>query len=222
MKIVTTLLLATTLVSNTPQDLHKSLEKYTIHQEQKDLEVKLNYKTKYTNHAVNFRSSPFTDEDNIIEVLDVNTKVKAIKIDDYWYKVKYKGKEGYIYKKYLSKNKVEVKSYSDEDLYYLSQCMYAEATGEGAECMLAVGSVVLNRVNSKKYPNTIKDVILQSGQYACVGSRLWNKGADKEAKKLAKQLLENGSQLPSKVLYQAQFKQNNGVYKKIGSEYFCY
>lgn len=220
MKIVPALILATTLVSNTPQELQK-LDNHILH-EDSQAKVTFEYKTKYTNHAVNFRSSPETKDGNIIEVLPINTKVKAYDFDGYWYKVKYKGQVGFIYKDYLSKNKVEVKKYTDEDLYYLSQCMYAEATGEGAECMLAVGSVVLNRVNSKKYPNTIKEVILQNHQYACVGSRLWNKGADKEAKALAKELLENGSQLPGKVLYQAQFTQGKGVYKRIGTEYFCY
>ena len=122
----------------------------------------------------------------------------------------------------MSKHKVEIKKYSEDDLNLLARCIYAEATGEGSECMLAVGSVVLNRVNSNKYPNTIREVIMQKSQYACVGSRLWNKGADTRAKELAKELLENGSKLPANVLYQAQFKQGRGLYKKIGTEYFCY
>lgn len=222
MKIVPVLLLATTLVSNTPQDLQKSPEVQHVLHKDSNATVKFEYKTRYTNHAVNFRSIPETKGGNIIDVLPINTKVKAYDFDGYWYKVKYNEQVGFVYKDYLSKKKTEVKSYTDEDLYYLSHCMYAEATGEGSECMLAVGSVVLNRVKNKKYPNSIKEVIMQKNQYACVGSRLWNQGADKEAIKLAKELLENGSQLPSKVLYQAQFTQGKGVYKKIGTEYFCY
>ena len=215
------LLLATTLISNTPQELHKPNDQHILHEDTK-AKVNLNYKTRYTSNSVNFRQTPEIKEDNIIKLLPINTKVKAHKFNDKWYKVEYKGQIGFIHKDYLSKHKVEIKKYSEDDLNLLARCIYAEATGEGSECMLAVGSVVLNRVNSNKYPNTIREVIMQKSQYACVGSRLWNKGADTRAKELAKELLENGSKLPANVLYQAQFKQGRGLYKKIGTEYFCY
>ncbi len=50
-------------------------------------------------------------------------------------------------------------SYSEEDLYWLSRIISAESRGEPMEGKIAVGNVVLNRVNSVDFPNTIYDVI---------------------------------------------------------------
>lgn len=49
--------------------------------------------------------------------------------------------------------------YSEEDLKWLSRIIHAEARGEPYEAMLAVGNVVLNRVASPMYPDTVRDVI---------------------------------------------------------------
>lgn len=57
----------------------------------------------------------------------------------------------------------------NEDLYYLSRTMWAEARGEGREGMLHVGSVVLNRVRDNRFRNTIKGVVLQPSQFS-----VWN------------------------------------------------
>ena len=48
--------------------------------------------------------------------------------------------------------------------------VYAEAGNQSYEGKLAVANVVLNRVKSKKYPNTIKDVIYQPGQFTVAKS----------------------------------------------------
>lgn len=49
--------------------------------------------------------------------------------------------------------------WSEEDLYWLSRIICAEAGGESMEGQIAVGNVVLNRVASDEFPNTIYDVI---------------------------------------------------------------
>ncbi|QUH21198.1 cell wall hydrolase [Alkaliphilus sp. B6464] len=46
-----------------------------------------------------------------------------------------------------------------EDLYWLSRVIHAEAQGESYEGKVAVGNVIMNRVNSGKFPNTIKGVV---------------------------------------------------------------
>lgn len=51
------------------------------------------------------------------------------------------------------------RSYTDEELYWLSRIISAESRGESLEGKLAVGTVVLNRVASKEFPNTVYDVI---------------------------------------------------------------
>ena len=49
--------------------------------------------------------------------------------------------------------------YDSDDLYWLSRIISAEAKGESLKGQIAVGNVVMNRVRSKSYPNTIYGVI---------------------------------------------------------------
>lgn len=49
--------------------------------------------------------------------------------------------------------------YNETDLYWLSRIISAEARGEPLEGQIAVGNVVLNRVRSSEFPNTVKGVI---------------------------------------------------------------
>ena len=53
---------------------------------------------------------------------------------------------------------------------YLAKTIYGEARGENVETMLVVGWVIRNRLHSKYYDNTYKDVVLQPKQFSC-----WNK-----------------------------------------------
>jgi N-acetylmuramoyl-L-alanine amidase len=57
---------------------------------------------------------------------------------------------------------------TDQDLYLLAKLIRAEAEGEPFEGQVAVGAVVLNRVKSPQFPNTIYDVIYQPGQFSCL------------------------------------------------------
>lgn len=50
-------------------------------------------------------------------------------------------------------------SESDDSLYWLSRIISAESEGEPLEGRVAVGNVVLNRVKSKEYPDTVKGVV---------------------------------------------------------------
>lgn len=59
-------------------------------------------------------------------------------------------------------------SYSDVQL--LAALIWCEARGESYEGQLAVGAVVMNRVESGSYPNSISGVIYQSGQFSPVSS----------------------------------------------------
>lgn len=61
-------------------------------------------------------------------------------------------------------------SSSAGDLAMLAAIIQCEAGGESTEGKLAVGSVVMNRVRSSSYPNTIVGVIYQSGQFSPVAS----------------------------------------------------
>ena len=52
--------------------------------------------------------------------------------------------------------------YDEEDLYWLSRIIHAEAQGESLQGKIAVGSVVMARVQSADFPDTIYDVIFDT------------------------------------------------------------
>ena len=47
----------------------------------------------------------------------------------------------------------------EEDLYWLFRIISAESRGESLEGQIAVGSVVLNRVAAREFPNTVREVV---------------------------------------------------------------
>ena len=59
---------------------------------------------------------------------------------------------------------------SDSDRKLLAAIIYCEAGNQSMQGKIAVGNVVLNRVNSRKFPNTISKVIYQKGQFTPAGS----------------------------------------------------
>ena len=61
-------------------------------------------------------------------------------------------------------------TFEEGDRYLLANLIYCEAGGEPYEGQLAVGSVVINRVLSALYPDTIVGVIYQRGQFSPVAS----------------------------------------------------
>lgn len=55
--------------------------------------------------------------------------------------------------------------YAQFDLYWLSHIVYAESNTQPLEGMIGVGNVVLNRVASTRFPNSIQEVVFQPGQF---------------------------------------------------------
>ncbi len=54
------------------------------------------------------------------------------------------------------------------DIQLMARAINGEARGEPYEGQVAVGAVILNRVKSSKFPNTISGVIYQSGAFTAV------------------------------------------------------
>lgn len=115
-----------------------------------------------------------------------------------------------------------IPKWTAEEHEILTRVLTGECQTGSWELQLAVGSVVLNRVNAPEYPDTIQEVVFQRGQYACVRDGNYYRTPTERNRQAARYLLENGSQIPENVIYQAQFRQGHGVWKKIGSEIFCY
>ncbi len=59
---------------------------------------------------------------------------------------------------------------SASDLTLLSAIIFCEAGGESYSGQVAVGAVVMNRVRSSSFPNSISDVVYQSGQFSPVAN----------------------------------------------------
>lgn len=72
-------------------------------------------------------------------------------------------------------------NYTSSDLYLLAKCIYAEARGESYTGQVAVGAVILNRVASSKFPNTISGVIYQKNAFTAVSDGQINLSPDKTA-----------------------------------------
>lgn len=107
--------------------------------------------------------------------------------------------------------------FSEEDRRLLADCIYWEARGQSFECQCYVGQVILNRVYDRRYPNTIRGVIGQPGQYAN-GIR----SSPEPCYAAADAVLSGKVAMPRNVIYQAQFQQGSGVWKYLEGEYFCY
>lgn len=92
-------------------------------------------------------------------------------------------------------------SYTEEDLDLLSRIVSAEARGEPVEGQIAVANVVLNRVASEDFPDTIEGVIYQDGQFSPVSNGAINNEPTEEAIESAKRALDGEFVVESDVLY---------------------
>mgnify|MGYP003525611360 CR=1 FL=1 len=110
--------------------------------------------------------------------------------------------------------------YTEDDFELLARVIEAEAGGESDYHKLCVGTVVMNRVASDKYPNTIEGVIYQPGQYQCVTNSHINKEPSESSYEAAESILDGRRMFRSSVVYQAEFIQGK-VVEKLGNTYFC-
>jgi N-acetylmuramoyl-L-alanine amidase len=81
-------------------------------------------------------------------------------------------------------------SESDKDL--LARLVRAEAQSEPFDGKVAVATVVLNRVNSSQFPNTIPGVIYQTNQFSPVSNGSINKAADSESIRATETAIQMG------------------------------
>ena len=127
---------------------------------------------------------------------------------------------------YKQKGYKEPLPVNESDVVLLAKVIHAEATQHSNFRVLDrqyVGAVVLNRVKHPSFPNDLRSVIYAPSQYACVGTYLFNQHPPQECLDIARQLLEGETfGVPSNVVFQAQFTQGKGVWKRVGVHYYCY
>lgn len=85
--------------------------------------------------------------------------------------------------------------YSDEDLRYMAACLAAECYSNSKEGQYAVGYVILNRVNDKAFPNSVKEVVIAPGQFSSPWERYLSNPPD-WAMESAQAILEGSAPNP--------------------------
>ncbi len=80
-------------------------------------------------------------------------------------------------------------SSSSSNQYLLARLIYAEARGESYKGKVAVGAVVLNRVRSSQFPNTLSGVIYQKNAFESVTNGSINNTPDSDCLRAAKEAM---------------------------------
>lgn len=105
-------------------------------------------------------------------------------------------------------------SSNSSDVNLLARVIYGEARGEPYAGQVAVGAVILNRVKSSQFPNTIAGVVYQSGAFDAVSDGQVNLTPDSTAKKAAQDALNGWDPSYGAIYY---FNPNTATNKWIWS-----
>lgn len=140
--------------------------------------------------SLRVREAASTDSAQI-GTLTQNGEVSVFGEEADWYQIQYSGSSAYVHADYVTlseelKGAVSMEEYQasqtvsagsssvisadSNDVAMLAALIECEAGGESYTGMVAVGAVVVNRVNSGSFPNSISGVIYQSGQFTPVAT----------------------------------------------------
>lgn len=114
-------------------------------------------------------------------------------------------------------------TFADADLQLLANLIYCEAGGEPYEGKLAVGAVVINRMLSSVYPDTMVGVIYQRRQFSPVGSgrlelALANNKANADCYRAAEEAMSGMSNVGNCVYFRTPIEGLTGI--SIGGHIF--
>ncbi|MBP3431520.1 MAG: spore cortex-lytic enzyme [Clostridia bacterium] len=118
-------------------------------------------------------------------------------------------------------------SVSNNDLYLLAKCVYAEARGESYTGQVGVAAVILNRVKSPDFPNTIAGVIYQPWAFTAVNDGQINLEPNQTAYNAARDALNGWDPTYGALYYyNASTATNKWIYNKkttvtIGNHVFA-
>lgn len=117
--------------------------------------------------------------------------------------------------------------YSSSDVYLLAKVIAAEARGESYTGQVAVGAVVLNRVDSSSFPDTVSGVVYQAGAFSAVRDSNWSVSPDATSRKAAQDALNGWDPSGGALYYYNPAKTSNKwirtrpVITTIGRHVFC-
>ena len=127
----------------------------------------------------------------------------------------------------LSSAKSASPSTASGDTYLLAQCIYGESRGEPYKGQVAVGAVILNRVKSSAFPNSIAGVIYQRGAFSAVDDGQINLTPNDSALKAAKDAMNGWDPTGGCLFYYNPKKTTNAwirskpIVVRIGEHVFC-
>ena len=118
-------------------------------------------------------------------------------------------------------------SSNSSNLNLISRFVYAEARGEPYSGQVAVAAVILNRVKSSKFPNTVSGVVYQQGAFTCVSDGQINLSPDATAKKAAQDAINGWDPTYGAIYYfNPKTATNKWIWSRpmtvtIGNHRFC-
>lgn len=125
-------------------------------------------------------------------------------------------------------SKVYVVDFTPEERDLLARLIHAEARGEPLEGQIAVGAVVINRVKSDKFPNTITEVIYQKGQFSPIALGTMPKVSHESAVEAAERALAGEDPTGGALFFYnpkttaaPEFWKTRPVIKQIGNHNFA-
>lgn len=187
--------------------------------------------------ALRMRKGPSEDA-GVHGLVATNETLDLVREEGEWAVVNHEGSDGFLAKEHLDiefvvdhgetmeeiqeRNRLAIEAKAKLNVNYdampagatdvelLAALIHCEAGGESYEGQLAVGSVVMNRVRSPGYPNTLDGVIFASGQFTParngkVGNRI-AKGSSASAMQAATEVLNGVSNIGSTT----RFRRNDG------------
>ncbi len=117
--------------------------------------------------------------------------------------------------------------HSQNDVSLLARVISAEARGEPYTGQVAVGAVILNRVESPSFPNTIAGVIYQPGAFTCLTDGQFNQPVADSAKRAAQDALNGWDPTNGSIYYYnpktaiSQWIRSRPILLRIGNHVFC-
>lgn len=137
----------------------------------------------------------------------------------------YNNNVGYVETSKLSEKQVPKYriSISDAELNMLYKCVMAEGGGESYQCQRMIAEVIINRVISGKFPNTVQGVISAPGQFS-VYPNLMNKRTPSASVISACQEALKSASMPEGVMYfrAGHFFSSRKAYMNVDNTYFSY
>lgn len=118
-------------------------------------------------------------------------------------------------------------AYSQSDVDLLTNIISAEARGEPFEGQVAVGAVVLNRMEHPSFPDTLAGVVYQPGAFTAITDGQIHEKIAESARRAAKEALNGADPSGGAIYYYNPDKTSNKwirtrpVIKRIGAHLFC-